>query len=174
VKSLEQIIVGCKKNKAWAQADLFKIFSDKMYGVCLYYSENKEDAEDLLHDGFLHIFANIDKLSHDNVEGWMRKTFVNLALMNFRKRKVLFADEAWQETSEAFLVDDLQVKFGADELMMLVASLPPQYKLVFNLYAIEGFSHKEIAETLQITESTSKSNLSRARVILQEKLNKVY
>ena len=170
MKSLDKIVVGCKKNKAWAQADLFAMFSDKMFGTCLYYSDNKADAEDLLHDGFLKVFENIKKYRSDNFEAWMRRVFVNLALMRYRKRK----NETTMEDVEPKVSQsddyDSQSEMQADELMALVSKLPPQYRLVFNLYAIEGYKHKEIAEMLEITESTSKSNLSRARQILQKQL----
>jgi len=170
VKSLEKIVVGCKKNKAWAQADLFAMFSDKMFGTCLYYSDNKADAEDLLHDGFLKVFDNIKKYQSDNFEAWMRRVFVNLALMRYRKRKF---EITTQEVEPAFSHSeyyDSSAGMQADELMALVTALPPQYRMVFNLYAIEGYKHKEIAEMLAIKESTSKSNLSRARQILQKQL----
>lgn len=170
MKSLEKIIVGCKKNKAWAQADLFAMFSDKMFGTCLYYSDNKADAEDLLHDGFLKVFDNIKKYQSDNFEAWMRKVFVNLALMRYRKHKfetIVEEVEPMLKLSDAF---EIGTKMNADELMNMITQLPAQYKLVFNLYAIEGYKHKEIADMLGITEGTSKSNLSRARQILQKQL----
>jgi RNA polymerase sigma-70 factor (ECF subfamily) len=170
VKSLEKIVVGCKKNKAWAQADLFAMFSDKMFGTCLYYSNNKADAEDLLHDGFLKVFENIKKYQSDNFEAWMRRVFVNLALMRFRKRKFETVVENVEPAFNAGETFEMNSEIHADELMVLITQLPPQYKMVFNLYAIEGYKHKEIAEMLEITEGTSKSNLSRARQILQKQL----
>lgn len=170
MKSLEKIVVGCKKNKAWAQADLFAMFSDKMFGTCLYYSDNKADAEDLLHDGFLKVFDNIKKYQNDNLEAWMRRVFVNLALMRYRKRKYEAIVEDVEPVLKPSDVFETNNQMHADELMALITQLPPQYKLVFNLYAIEGYKHKEIAEMLEISESTSKSNLSRARQILQKQL----
>lgn len=173
MKSINQILVGCKKSKAWAQAELFAMFSGKMYGICLYYTDNKEDAEDILHDGFMKIFDKIGQFDNDNLEAWMRKIFVNTALMLYRKRKfeVIAEDiNLYVDKSGNF---DMQSDFNSEELMDMISSLPPQYRLVFNLYALEGYKHKEIAEKLNISESTCKSNLSRARAILQEKLNRV-
>ena len=170
MKTLEKIVVGCKKNKAWAQADLFAMFSDKMFGTCLYYSDNKADAEDLLHDGFLKVFENIEKYKSDNLEAWMRRVFINLALMRYRKRKYeTFVEEVEPvlNPAEAFETNN---QMQAEELMAMITQLPSQYKIVFNLYAIEGYKHKEIADMLEISESTSKSNLSRARQILQKQL----
>jgi len=170
VKSLDKIVVGCKKKKPRAQAELFKMFSDKMFGTCLYYSDNKEDAEDLLHDGFMKIFENIGKYESGNLEAWMRKVFINMALMRYRKQK---RETSVEEISHSVAGDqnaESDTGLNAGELMAMVSRLPAQYRLVFNLYAIEGYKHKEIAEMLEISEGTSKSNLSRARQILQNQL----
>jgi RNA polymerase sigma-70 factor (ECF subfamily) len=173
LNSLETIIEGCKKNKAWAQAELFAKFSDKMYGVCCYYTNSRDDAEDLLHDGFIRLFENISKYEDGNFEAWMRKVFVNLALIKFRKDKrnkiVSEIDDLNQYQMSLSENNQLQ----AAELMNLVSQLPTQYRIVFNLYAIEGYKHKEISVMLDISEGTSKSNLSRARKILQDQVNQI-
>ena len=171
MKSLDKILAACKKNKAWAQAELFERYSDNMFGTCLYYSDNKSDAEDLLQDGFLHVFSNIGKYKQDNFEAWMRRVFINLALMKFRKNKLSIQQLNEEEIIEVGSDLDGNAQLNADDLMMIIAELPQQYKLVFNLYAIEGYKHREIAEMLDISEGTSKSNLSRARNILQKRLN---
>ncbi len=171
MKSLEKIIVGCRKNKAWAQAELFEMFSDKMFGICLYYSSNKADAEDLLHDGFLKVFENINKYKSDNFDAWMRKVFVNIALMRYRKDKRMSTVEEIENVKGITNVVFENTQIHSDELLAMISKLPAQYKMVFNLYAIEGYKHKEIGEMLEISDSTSKSNLSRARKILQEQLN---
>jgi len=171
LKSIDKILAACKKKKAWAQADLFEMYSDKMYGTCLYYSDNKADAEDLLQDGFLHIFDNISKYKDNNLEAWMRRVFINLALMHYRKNKL----STQQINEDDYIGEEIDsggnAQMNANDIMILVSQLPQQYRLVFNLYAIEGYKHREIAEMLEITEGTSKSNLSRARMILQKKLN---
>jgi len=173
LKPIDKIIKACKKNKAWAQAELFERYSDKMFGTCLYYSDSKADAEDLLHDGFLQIFKNIGKYKQDNIEAWMRRVFINLALMQFRKTKLDTLSIEEDEVSDLNANTEDNVNMNADELQALINKLPSQYRLVFNLYAIEGYKHREIAEMLDITEGTSKSNLSRARNILQNKLQKL-
>jgi RNA polymerase sigma factor (sigma-70 family) len=148
------------------------MFSDKMYGICLYYTDNKEDAEDVLQDGFLKVFDNIRQLKHDNLEAWMRRIFINTALMLYRRRKF----QSDSEPSDEALHDDNhpEIQMNANELMQLIMDLPTQYRLVFNLYAIEGYKHREIAEMLEITEGTCKSNLSRARALLQQKLKEAH
>lgn len=173
MKSLDQIIVGCKKNKGWAQAQLFEMFSGKMFGVCLYYSDTKEDAEDLLHDGFLKVFDKIESYQHDNFEAWMRRVFVNLALMRYRRRKFEVNTEEMEPLINKSDHFDLNSEIHSADLMKMVANLPHQYRLVFNLYALEGYKHKEIAELLNISEGSCKSNLSRARAILQKQLIEV-
>ncbi len=170
MKSLDKIIAGCKKNKPKDQALLFEMFSDKMFGTCLYYSSNREDAEDLLHDGFLKIFENIKKYEDGNLEAWMRRVFINLALMRYRRnkhRREVEDVEALMDSVRSVPEDNT---LHANELMAMISRLPTRYRLVFNLYAIEGFKHKEIAGMLDISEGTSKSNLSRARQILQQQL----
>jgi RNA polymerase sigma factor (sigma-70 family) len=161
------------KNKSWAQAELFKMFSGKLFGVCLYYSDNKEDAEDLLHDGFLKVFDKIGDFRNENLEAWMRRIVVNLALMRFRHKKFEVKMEDMEPIINKSGSFDMQAEMNSDEIMKMVLNLPQQYRIVFNLYALEGYKHKEISDLLGITESTSKSNLSRARAILQEKLNQV-
>ena len=173
LKSLDKIIAACKKDKAWAQAELFERYSNKMFGTCLYYSDNEADAKDLLQDGFLQIFDNIKKYKSNNFEAWMRKVFINLALMHFRKQKrqINQAQSEFIENIKDNNASNNQMQ--TKDLMLLISELPTQYKMVFNLYAIEGYKHKEISEMLEISTSTSKSNLSRARSILQKKLKKI-
>lgn len=144
-----------------------------MYGICRFYSGSTQDAEDLLHDGFLKVFENINKYKTDNFEAWMRRVFVNLALMRYRKNKRQLSVDDIEAVSEQVEEFDENIQIHADDLMAMIAKLPTQYRLVFNLYAIEGYKHQEIGEMLEITESTSKSNLSRARKILQKQLNEV-
>jgi RNA polymerase sigma factor (sigma-70 family) len=170
LESLEEIIEGCKKGKQIAQKHLFERYSGRMFGLCLYYTRNTEEAEDILHDGFIRIFENIDKFRDGNLEAWMKRIFINLALSRFRRmgRVTAVEDLSRVESSEGNVYHEAHMQH--DELLQLVRKLPPQYQLVFNLYAIQGYSHKEIADMLKIDEGTSKSNLSRARKILQTKL----
>ncbi len=172
--SLEEIIEGCRKGKQNAQKLLFERYSERMFGLCRYYTRSEEEAEDVLHDGFIRIFQNISKYRDGNFEGWMKTVFINLALMHYRKLKRM---DTYEDINELRALQEKVVSdepMHHEEIMLMVRELPPQYQLVFNLYAIEGYKHKEIADMLGIDEGTSKSNLSRARKILQTKLKKQY
>jgi len=147
-----------------------------MYGVCLRYCNSRDDAQDILHEGFLKIFEKIQQFEfRGSFEGWIRRIMVNTALEKFRNQNkfVNIKDnsvEDYDRSEDCDPAEDLTAK----ELMEMIEKLSPQYRVVFNMFAIEGYSHKEIAELLGITEGTSKSNLSRARAILQEKIKEYY
>lgn len=151
------------------------MFSARMFGVCLRYTGSREDAQDVLHEGFLKIYEKIEQFEfRGSFEGWIRRIMVNTALEKFRNQNKLVKSqdsiEEFERSENTDLTDSITVK----ELLEMIKELSPQYRVVFNLYAIEGYSHKEISEMLGITEGTSKSNLSRARSILQEKVNEYY
>ena len=146
-----------------------------MYAVCLRYMGDRDSATDILQDGFVTLFEKIGSYSGEgSFEGWARKIFVNTALMSLRKHDVLRASE---DIEEAFGISDSSVtviqKMGYQELLNLVAQLPAGYRTVFNMFVIEGYSHKEIAQKLGIEEVTSRSQLLRARMMLQEKIKKM-
>jgi RNA polymerase sigma-70 factor (ECF subfamily) len=146
-----------------------------MFGICLRYSGNYEDAQDILQDGFIKVFEKIHQFSYKGAfEGWIRKVMVNTALEKYRLhyRQVSMEENIPQTESDDG--KDITAAIDAAELLRIIQELSPKYRIVFNLYALEGFSHKEISEMLKISEGTSKSNLSRARTILQEKVNKYY
>ncbi len=145
-----------------------------MYGLCLQYSKNTDEAKDILQDGFVKVYKNLWQYSYTgSFEGWVRRIFVNTAIENFRSKKMKFSNIEIHDVSEKFSFDYIVGEISAKEIMLLVQELSPQYKLVFNLYAIEGFTHKEIGQKLNISEGTSKSNLSRARGILQKKIKEI-
>ena len=170
--NLEEIIKGCISHKREYQSKLYKLFSRKLFAVCYNYSKDYTEAEDTLHEGFMKIFSNIAQYSFKgSFEGWMRKIIVNTALEKFRMQKHLFVDVDFEYT-EDIGYDEIVSNISAGDLMNIIDELPPQYKLVFNLYAIEGYSHKEVGGMLNITEGTSKSNLARARYILKDKVEK--
>ncbi len=173
--NIEEIVKSCQKGDRKAQEQIYRHFYQKMYGVCLYYAGNSSEAQDHLQDGFVHLFKKIEKFGFQgSFEGWMRRLFVNLILQKYRKKKLLYTTGyEWQEMKDVSYEHILEDITAAD-LLNIVQELSPQYRLVFNLYAIEGYSHKEIAEQLGISEGTSKSNLSRARGILQEKVVERY
>ena len=146
-----------------------------MYGICLRYTNSSDDAQDVLHEGFLKIFDKIGQFqSRGSFEGWMRRIMVNTALEKFRNqyRHVSIQDNSIELESDTG--EDVNDSLTAKELMKFIQELSPQYRIVFNLYAIEGYSHKEISHMLDISEGTSKSNLSRARTILQDKIKLHY
>ncbi|MCF8299109.1 MAG: RNA polymerase sigma factor [Saprospiraceae bacterium] len=169
--SLEKIIIGCKEEQHEAQKALFLLFSEKMLGLCLYYTSDMQEAEDILHDGFIRIFEQIGKYKETgNFEAWMRRVFINLALMRFRKKSKISKIEETPESSFVNKDNFTTIDVNIDDMMKMIMNLSPQYRMVFNLYAIEGYKHKEISKMLNISIGTSKSNLSRARMILQEQL----
>ena len=149
-------------------------FSRKLFAVCYNYSKDYAEAEDTLHEGFMKIFQNISKYSYTgSFEGWMRKIVVNTALEKYRGRKNMYVVDDLKY-AEDISYDEIISNISANDLMEIINELTPQYKIVFNLYAIEGYSHKEIGEMLDISENTSKSNLSRARYILKNKVEKYF
>jgi RNA polymerase sigma factor (sigma-70 family) len=172
---IDHIIEGCRKKDPKAQRILYEHYSPRMFGVCLRYSNSSADAQDTLHEGFLKIFEKIGQFeSRGPFEGWIRRIMVNTALEKFRN-KYKVVDLYENLTDCEFSVEhDLSENLTVQEILTMIEELSPQYKIVFNLYAIEGYSHKEISEMLKITEGTSKSNLSRARAILQEKIKIFY
>lgn len=166
------IIERCRSNDRKAQQALYTIYAPAMYGVCLRYYPNTEVARDVLQDGFIKVFENIRSFRFEgSFEGWIRRIMVNTALEYHRRktegRDVEINEEVFGEQELQTLDTDYQL------LLTVVASLPQQYRLVFNLYAIEGYSHAEIGALLNISESTSKSNYSRARMILREKVSQI-
>jgi RNA polymerase sigma factor (sigma-70 family) len=175
VDELVAVISDCAKGKPQAQEKLYKLFSRKLLGVCMRYAKNRDEAEDMLHDGFIKIFGNIHQFGFQgSFEGWMRRIMVNTALEKFRKVKPVSRIDDVVETADDVSFDVTAGAIDAQELLNLIQALSPQYRLVFNLYAIEGYTHKEIAEMLNISEGTSKSNLARARAILQQRVKILY
>ena len=153
---------------------IYQELSPKMYGVCLRYASDKDEAKDILQDSFIKIYHQLKGFSHEgSFEGWAKKITVNTALEYFRT-KTKWQNVPLYDFEEAFEIendDDILSDLSFQEMLLLVQELPPTYRLVFNLYAFEGFKHREIAQELGISEGTSKSNLYDARRILQKKLS---
>jgi RNA polymerase sigma factor (sigma-70 family) len=169
VAQLEEIIYKCREGNSGAQTALYRLFSAKMYGVCLRYAKDTGDAEDILQEGFLRVFTKINQFEFKgSFEGWMRRIMVNTALEKFRKQDRLTPVEEMKIYESTEFVEETISSITAGDLMRIIQELPPRYRMVFNLFAIEGYSHLEISEMMNISEGTSKSNLSRARVILQK------
>ncbi len=166
----ERLVADCKNGDRKAQQQLFKLLSPKMMAVCLRYMGNREDAEDILQEGFVTLFTKLDSYQGTgSFEGWARRIFVNTALMHLRRTDALGLSDDISEARTLFTEEATPVqKMGYKELMRLIEALPPDARTVFNMYVIEGYSHKEIAEALGCTEATSRSKLQRARLRLQE------
>ena len=167
------LIKGCIEGDRRMQKELYDRFSPKMYAVCLRYMGNADDAQDILQEGFIKIYKNLERFRGDgSFEGWVRRIFVNTAIEQIRKKKMDVSLTEKEETIEyksVSAVDNINEK----DLLKIVSGLSPGYRSVFNMYVVEGFSHKEIGELLGISEGTSNSQLARARMILQDRIMRI-
>ncbi len=171
----KKIIQRCLAGEAQAQRTLYETYKVPLFRVCMRYAQDRSEAEDILQDGFIKIFADLAKYRGTGAfGGWMNRVMVNVALQHIRRRKRLFPPIDLQETQEQFQSEeDIHSELNAKALTQLVQQLPPGYRAVFNLYVIEGYSHKEIAEQLGITTSTSKTQLFKAKATLKGLLEKL-
>lgn len=172
--SESNIIEGCLNENKIYQRELYKRYSGKMMVVCLRYANSRMEAEDILQDGFIKVFDNISKFKNKgSLEGWVRRIMVNTALNQIRTNRMKFEDisetKSYLTDSNMNAIDKLNEKV----LLDIINKLPKGYKYVFNMFAIEGFSHKEIAEKLGIEEASSRSQYAKARKYLQQKINKL-
>jgi len=169
---IKDLIKQCKKADIKAQEELYRLFSEKLFAVSLKYSRNYEEAEDNLQDAFMTIFAKIGQFKNKgSFEGWMKRITINTALQRYRKQSMFqIVDENNIKQHEEVHLREEEVSL--DFLLKIIQELPDRYRMVFNLYVLDGFSHKEIADMLEISEGTSKSNLARARQNLKKKLEK--
>lgn len=171
MEDLKRLIEDCKAGKQSAQSQLYKAYAPVLFGVCMRYARDVTEAEDILHEGFLIIFSKIGQFANKgSFEGWMKRIMVNIALEKFRKRNRMHTVEDMNIYDYKLADDDVYAQMNADQLMEVIQQLPPRYKMVFNLYAIDGYNHNEIADIMGIAEGTSKSNLARARKIVQDKI----
>ena len=163
------LLRGCMDGNRRMQEELYRRFSPRMYAVCLRYAGNAEEAEDILQEGFIKIFKKLDSFrSEGSFEGRVRIIFVNTAIEHFRRKRYLMpVTEKEENTIEGKYVSVLD-ELAEKDILALVQELSPGYRTVFNMYVVEGYTHKEIADMLGISEGTSKSQLSRAKVILQD------
>ncbi len=170
---IRNIINGCLKGSRRDQELLYRRYAPSLYAVCLQYSDNDEEARDILQEGFIKIFTNLSHFKYEgSFEGWMRRIIVNTALEKYRSRNRLYMVEDIDMIPEPFVDPDNEDYSGLDagDLMEIIRMLPPKYRMVFNLFALEGYSHREISRMINISEGTSKSNLARARMILQRRV----
>jgi RNA polymerase sigma factor (sigma-70 family) len=166
----EEIVKGCQNNERKYQEILYRRYSRKMYGICMSYAGNRDLAQDMLHDAFLKIFRTIDSFKMEgSLEGWIRRVVSHTAIDLLRKKQRLdqYITEDMQEIQTSNN-PSVHSYLATKEILILVGHLPDGARAIFNLFALEGFSHKEIAEQLQISEGTSKSQFNRARNLLKD------
>lgn len=167
--SLKELIDKCKKGDRRAQEQLYRQYSNILFGICLKYSRNKSEAEDSLHDSFMIIFEKIGQYkSKGSFEGWIKRITINTVLQKYRKEEYLkvVSDNVKEEVQ----VETEYADIGLQTLLKYIQELPNKYRMTFNLYVLDGYSHKEISSLLGTSPGTSKSNLARARMILKEKI----
>ena len=165
----EELILYCKKGDRRAQSQLYRMYSGVLYGICLKYSNNKTEAEDSLHDSFMTIYEKIGQFSSKgSFEGWMKRITVNTVLQKYRKEEYLSVID--ENTTEEVVIDTESDDIPLQTLLGYIQELPNKYRTTFNLYVLDGYTHKEIGKLLGTTEGTSKSNLARARMLLKEKI----
>ncbi len=175
LEDLKKIIEQCVSGNERAQGKLYELFAPKMFGVCLRYATDSAEAEDNLQEGFIKVFKYLERFRHEgSFEGWMRRIMVNVSLEKFRKQHFMYPVEDIEIYEGNVFSNDTLDEISVQELIGLIQELPPRYRMVFNLYVMEGMSHREIAKEMNISEGTSKSNLARAREILQRKVKNLY
>jgi RNA polymerase sigma factor (sigma-70 family) len=167
----DELIKGCLRRDSSAQKVLYDTYSSKMYGLCYRYVKDSMDAEDILVTAFMKVFDKIHQFkSEGSFEGWIRRIVVNEALTFLRRNRSMYLETDLNQADREPDYNALSDHLEAEDLLTMIQELPTGYRIVFNLYAIDGYSHKEIAEQLRISENTSKSQLSRARTYLQKVL----
>lgn len=166
--NLESLIKDCIRQKSKAQEELYNRYKDILFVLSLKYCSNEAEAEDNLHNAFIEIFTNIKKYNGSgSFEGWIKRITINKAIDNYKKSyQMVPIKDDFQDT----LIEEKEIDFSLDTILSLIQELPTQYRLVFSLYELDDYSHKEIAQMLEISENTSKSNLHRAKTILKEKI----
>lgn len=169
---LNELVKGCKQQNPARQRELFGLFVPLMMTVCRRYTSETAEAEDILQEAFIKVFRSIDQFDEQrgSLEGWIRRITVNTAIEHWRRRNKRFLELNHGQVPDQPVVAEADLCMAEEEILQLIAGLPPGFRLIFNLYAIEGYSHAEIAQQLRITESTSRSQLARARRLLQEAL----
>jgi RNA polymerase sigma factor (sigma-70 family) len=168
----DDLIQACVRQERWAQQRVYEDHYGKMMSICLRYATQEEEAQDMLHEGFIKVFKYIGRYKPGtSIQAWIRTIIVNTCIDHYRRnqrhRSEQLDDSSAMQSDTVSAIDTL----STDEILEQVQKLTPSYRMVFNLYVIEGYSHKEIGEMLEITESTSRSNLVKARLKLQAALN---
>jgi RNA polymerase sigma-70 factor (ECF subfamily) len=173
--NLESIIKLCLERNQNAQSLLYKQFFGYSKSVCLRYSSNQEEAKEILNEGFLKVFNNLDKyLPELSFKAWLRTIMVNTALNYYRDNKKYNQEISFDDVEDPIYDEDIINKISADEILVLVQKLPPSYRTVFVMHVVDGYNHREIGEILEINEGTSRSNFMKARVKLQSLVQKEF
>ena len=171
MQSDEQLVDGCRKGDRIAQRELYEKYSRKLFGICLRYCDSREEAEEVLQEGLLKVYQKIDAFKAEgSLESWMKKIMINTALDTYRKNKSRALETEWQDHLN--VSTEALTELKAKDLLVIIHQLPKGFRTVFNLYAVEGFNHSEIGKMLGISEGTSKSQYSRARMQLIKMLEK--
>ncbi len=171
----KEILKACLKGDRQAQKDLFYLYSGKMMAVCRRFARNQQEAEDMLQDGFIKVYTNLQDFNNQgSFEGWVRRIIVNTAIKHTKKKSFSNENSGLDYIPENSIDPDVLSALSESELIKIISELPDGYRAIFNLFAIEGYSHKEIAELLNIEEGSSRSQLAKARRILQAKVNELY
>jgi RNA polymerase sigma factor (sigma-70 family) len=165
----KDLIAGCLQGDVKSQRSLYERFSPKMYAVCLRYAKEPQAAQDILQDAFVKVFRSLGRFRADgSFEGWIRRIVVNTCIEAYRKQLTLYAVQDYESVQVSIPDNGALDQLNEQDILRMISTLSPGYRTIFNLFVIEGYSHKEIAEQLQISEGTSKSQLARARYLLQE------
>ena len=165
----QELRQGCVDGRRDYQELLYRYYSPKMFGICLRYANDYHSAEDILQEGFIKIFNNVDKFRGDgSFEGWIKRIFINTAIEYYRKSNNHNGHAELEKVNIRHIREKATENLATQDLLRLVQRLSPGYRTIFNLYVIEGYSHKEISKMLDISEGTSKSQLARARAILKK------
>ena len=170
--SIAAIVSKCRKNDVAAQKQVYEWLAPRMFAVCIRYVGDSESAKDVMHDGFITLFSKIGTYKGEgSFEGWARRIFITAALMHLRKKDALkYAEDVQERSNEMAYDPSIIERIDSRTLLKLVSQMPDGFRTVFNMFAIEGYTHQEIAKELGITEGGSRSQLSRAKIWLKEKL----
>jgi RNA polymerase sigma factor (sigma-70 family) len=166
----EELIKACISGDRNSQSELYARFAPKMFGVCMRYSKNRQEAEEIMQEGFVQVFKSMHGFKNTgSFEGWIRKIMVNCSIQQYRTKQTLYpVNDIGQLTADIAGNDEILSRLQKKDLLKMVQALPPAYRMVFNLYVFEGMKHREIASLLGISEGTSKSNFYDAKLILQK------
>jgi len=171
----KEIVTACLQNNSEAQHKFYKRFASKMFGICLRFAQKNNQAEDILQEGFIRVFGNLAKFRFQgSLEGWIKRIMINVAIDYIKKFGMHFEELNEEITEQCDIFEDEAIsRLSVEDLMKMIQNLPDNKRLIFNLYAYEGYHHKEIAEMLGISVMTSKSQYCKAKKILQEQLTKI-